>query len=272
MSDRECVALLQWALPRLHLRWPGFRKVRRQVCRRIGQRSRDLGIEDFIGYRRYLESHPDEWPTLEALCRVTITRFYRDRRTFQILEQEILPQLADRHRSSESPIRIWSAGCASGEEPYTIALIWALRLEQFARTVPLEILATDTDPVLLARAGRARFPASVLKDLPPDLRGSGFTERDGLYELRRNVAELVRFHRADVRSGPAAGRAYDTILCRNLAFTYFDGDLQAQVARSLRDGMVLDGYLVLGAHEKTPADVPGFKPIPGVRGIFTRQE
>jgi chemotaxis protein methyltransferase CheR len=85
MQDAECVALLRWALPRLGLRWPGFRKVRRQVCKRITRRIRELGLADVTTYRERLESVPEEWPELDALCRITISRFYRDRAVFDHL-------------------------------------------------------------------------------------------------------------------------------------------------------------------------------------------
>jgi chemotaxis protein methyltransferase CheR len=79
-TDAECVDFLQWALPRLGLRWQGFRKVRRQVCRRVARRIAELGLADADAYRLYLERNPQEWDALAELCRVTISRFWRDRR------------------------------------------------------------------------------------------------------------------------------------------------------------------------------------------------
>src|SRR5688572_10367475 len=93
MTDAECVDLLQWALPRLGLRWQGFRKVRRQVCRRLSRRIAELGLSEAGSYRAYLESNEQEWDALAALCRVTISRFWRDRAVFEALRDEVLPQL-----------------------------------------------------------------------------------------------------------------------------------------------------------------------------------
>lgn len=78
MRNAECVALLRWALPRLGLRWPGFRRVRRQVCKRIARRIKELGLADVAAYRERLECAPEEWPEFDSLCRITISRFYRD--------------------------------------------------------------------------------------------------------------------------------------------------------------------------------------------------
>jgi chemotaxis protein methyltransferase CheR len=94
MKHDDCVGFLQWALPRLRLRWPGFRRVRRQVCQRLGRRLRELGLGELQAYQLYLGNHPAEWQVLDGLCRITISRFYRDRTIFVALEREVLPVLA----------------------------------------------------------------------------------------------------------------------------------------------------------------------------------
>ncbi len=94
MTDSECTRFLQEALPRLHLRWAGFRKVRKLVCKRVARRLRELGLPDLAAYRAFLESHPGEWDVLDGFCRIPISRFYRDREVFASLEQDVLPALA----------------------------------------------------------------------------------------------------------------------------------------------------------------------------------
>jgi len=96
LSDSDCVAFLQWALPRLRMRWPGFRKVRKQVCKRIRRRIAALELSGIAAYRQWLEDHPGEWEVLDGMCRITISRFYRDRGVFDALAGEILPGLARR--------------------------------------------------------------------------------------------------------------------------------------------------------------------------------
>ena len=121
MTDSEGVQFLQWCLPRLHLRWPGFRKVRRLAYKRINSRLQELGLPSLEAYRAYLTDHPSEWATLDTLCWIPISRFYRDRGVFQHVEHEILPRLAQLALARrEGEIRCWSAGCAGGEEPYTV--------------------------------------------------------------------------------------------------------------------------------------------------------
>jgi chemotaxis protein methyltransferase CheR len=129
MNDSQCIDFLQWALPRLGMRWAGFRKVRRQVCNRARRRASELGLPDLAAYRAYLERHPDEWALLDQLTPITISRFYRDRGTFEFVAQEVLPALAAQasERSSDR-LEVWSAGCASAEEPYTVAILWEQEL------------------------------------------------------------------------------------------------------------------------------------------------
>src|SRR5689334_13604160 len=96
MHDLGCAAFLQWALPRLELQWAGFRKVRTQVCKRLKRRIRQLGLPGFTAYRIRLESDPGEWRTLDDCCRITISRFFRDKQVFELLSERVLPDIAQR--------------------------------------------------------------------------------------------------------------------------------------------------------------------------------
>ncbi len=233
MNDDDCVAFLQWALPRLRLRWAGFRKPRRQLCRRIRARAAELGLDELAAYRAYLETRRDEWPVLDGLCRVTISRFYRDRAVWEALRAELDPR------------RVWSAGCGSGEEAYTAALAWP----------GADVLGTDADPALLERATRGCYPESSLKELPPELRASGFD--DGC--VRVHVRRRVTYVSHDVREEPPAG-GFDLVLCRNLVFTYFAEALQLEVGRRLAGALARGGVLVVGAHESLPEGLDELEP------------
>jgi len=96
MKDEDCISFLQGVLPRLQLRWPGFRKVRRQVCKRVQRRIELLGFSDVQAYRAWLGTHPDEWRVLDAFCQITISRFYRDKRLFQCLETDVIRHIVQR--------------------------------------------------------------------------------------------------------------------------------------------------------------------------------
>lgn len=104
MSDSDCVAFLQWALPRMSLQWPGYRLVRAQVCKRIARRLKDLGLADLQVYRNRLERRPDEWQALAGLCTIPISRFYRDRGLFDFLGRHVLPSLAQAAMERDDPV------------------------------------------------------------------------------------------------------------------------------------------------------------------------
>ncbi|MBV9000963.1 MAG: hypothetical protein JO304_18010 [Solirubrobacterales bacterium] len=266
----RCVEFLQWALPRLGLRWSGFRRVRGQVCKRLRRRILELGLEDLAAYRAYLRAHPEEWAVLEGLTHITISRFNRDRGVFARVADEVLPVLTrEAATRGADAVQVWSAGCASGEEAYTLAIIWHL---QIARPIPglaLRILATDADDAMLDRARRGCYDAGSLREVPDGWREAAFVRRDGSFWVGTPFREAVRVARHDIRDDPPRG-PFDLVMCRNLVFTYFDAagqrDATTRLAGVLRPG----GALVLGKHEALPAGVRGFEPwSPGDR-IYRR--
>jgi chemotaxis protein methyltransferase CheR len=259
VQDADCVAFLQWALPKLRLRWPGFRKVRRQVCRRIQRRLDELGLAGADAYRAYLEATPEEWERLHGLCRITISRFSRDRGVFEFLRGTVLPELARGAAARGEALEAWSAGCGSGEEPYTLALVWLLGLGPAAAGVRLHVLATDVDEALLRRARAGEYGESSLRELPKGWRRAAFAHRDGRFRLREPFCEPVELARHDLRDTPPRG-PFDLVLCRNVAFTYFDSGLQRETAARLATCTRRGGALVLGAHETLPDDGHGFVP------------
>lgn len=247
-NDSGCVAFLQWALPRLGLRWAGYRKVRRQVCKRINRRIRTLGLANLDAYRAYLEAHDEEWRILDGLTRITISRFYRERRVFARLCDEILPELAA--AAAPEPVRIWCAGCAGGEEVYT------LRIGAHLRRIPVEILGTDLDERQLERARVARYSAGSLKELPDAWIEAAFEPDDGHFRLRPRFQKNVELRNQDIRQAMPDG-PFHLVLCRYLPFMYFAADLQTKIALEIRERVTPGGYVVLGKHESWPADVSG---------------
>jgi chemotaxis protein methyltransferase CheR len=253
VKDAECVDFLQWALPRMGFRWPGYRRVRRQVCKRVARRLKALGLGDLGAYRAYLTATPAEWAILDSCCRITISRFYRDRGVFEFLATDALPELARQTlERGDAMLRCWSAGCASGEEPYSLAIVWRLALARRFPDLGFEVVATDADQVMLKRARTGLYAAGSLKDLPQEWRARAFEPAGRGFRLRDRFRDCVRFRRQDIRRAMPAG-PFDLILCRNLAFTYFDEEGQVRILNRLVARMVPGGALVLGGHETLPA-------------------
>jgi len=270
MQDRECVAFLQWALPRLKRPWVGFRKVRNQLCRRIERRWRALGLLDVAAYRDYLEHHPDEWLRLDALCPITISCFYRDTAMWEALAVEVLPALARRAVARGAHmLRGASIGCASGEEPYTLVLAWQFAVAPQFAGLRLEVTATDVIEAVLERARVGCYAASNLKLLPPAWREHGFEREGERWCLRARFREGVTFLRQDLRTA-LPPQECDLILCRNLAFTYFDAPTQKTLLARLLAPLSPGGALVIGRREQLPESAAPLAPWPGAerQGIF----
>lgn len=268
MNDTECTSFLQWALPQLELRWPGYRKVRRQVCKRLHRRMSDLGVADFSGYRLQLAADPSEWKVLDDCCHITISRFFRDRGVFEAIRRRALPDIADRAQREQRAARIWSAGCASGEEPYTLKILWDLEVTKNSPGVPLTVVATDVDQTMLARARKACFEPTSLHELPPGLIGQAFEQRGPLYCVKPVHREGIEFLYQDLRS-QTPSPLFDLILCRYVAFTYFAQNLQKRILDRFVEQLLPNGYLAIGTHERLP-QTEQLIPLPGAPQIFTK--
>ena len=257
-------------MPQLHLRWRGMRKVRGQVCKRIQRRLRELALLDMAAYRTYLTRHPEEWMVLDEFCRITISRFYRDRAVFNYLQQTILPDLAEQAMARQDLIlRCWSAGCASGEEAYTLKILWELGLSPQFSNLSLEVIATDVDAHLLARAQVGRYKFASVKELPANCLSLAFEQTDQTYCVRSQFRAGISFLQQDIRAQMPEG-LFHLVLCRNLVFTYFDLDRQREMVNRFTQKLFSGGVLMLGEHEALPAETTQFKPIQNKFRIFRR--
>jgi chemotaxis protein methyltransferase CheR len=272
MQDEECVAFLQWALPRLHRRWPGFRKVRRTTCKRIDYRLRELALPNVEAYRAFLEREPEEWRALEALLPITISSFYRDRAVFDFLGDVVLKDLAEQAAGrGDGTVRAWSIGCASGEEPYSLMLLWRMCVQpSLARPeTTLRVLATDVDTDVLERARVGCYAAGSLKQLPQGWLERAFIEDEHGYRLRPEYREGIDFDRQDVCAELPA-ETFDLVLCRNLVFTYFDPTLQADTLRRMLPRLRPGGAFVIGRGEALPSDLGGLAAWSDKLGVYRR--
>ncbi len=267
MSDTECTTFLQWALPRLDMRWAGFRKVRGQVCKRLRQRMERLGLDGFPAYRARLESDPEEWRELDECCHITISRFFRDQGVFECLRRRVLPDIAARARREGREARCWSAGCASGEEPYTLKILWDLELAPKHPDVSLAIVATDIDELMLKRAHAGCFAATSLRELPADVVNQAFDRIGDRFCVRPRHRANIAFCAQDLRVQAPSG-LFDLVLCRYLAFTYFSAPLQEKCLGRMVKRLRPRGYLVIGTHERLPDEEPRLRAFEDVPQIY----
>lgn len=253
----------------LDLQW---RKYRRRAARhRLRSRMSQLGIDEYAAYLSYLRSHPVESSALADLMAVTVSRFFRERASWQRLVGEIIPAYLAARPPAEA-FRAWSAGCCGGEEPFTLVILWKDLLASSFPLLRLDVRATDIDGASLARASRGSYPGSSLREIPKPLRGRWFRQEGGLWALRRDVRDAVIFEESNLMTGEPP-KEQDLVLCRYLAFTYYRGNLRLSAARKLASSMKDGGLLFIGRKEGlAPEEKELFEPLAAECGIFRRKE
>jgi chemotaxis methyl-accepting protein methylase len=218
------------------------------IRRRIAVRMRACGVHTYAEYDALLDNSPVEYERLRDALTINVTRFYRNAETWNLLRHELLPTLCN-GRLAE--LRAWSAGCSSGEEPYTLAALIAERLERDGHSDLLQrvaIDATDIDRLSLERARAGRYRAEGLTEMPPEL-VRAYLEPEGLeYRVTERVRRRVFVRRLDLSSEPPPRTDYHLILCRNVVI-YFDRPMQERLFQTFAGALAPGGLLVLGKVE-----------------------
>lgn len=256
---------LKTALESTGLNWRKYhrRNIKRRVVKRMGQRR----VAEFHRYLELLQADEAEFQVFYGLLTVTVTRFFRDPDVFDTIKNEVLPAVIA-GKAEDEEVKVWSIGCASGEEPYSMAIMWEEYFATREGSPRLSIIATDIDRQCLARAGQATYESSSIKQMPDRLVGKYFRHEGSVYALARNIIERVKFTRHDILSDPPIKRT-DLVLCRNLAFTYFLSSAQGETVRKIHGSLGEGGFFVIGKKETlTPAATGLFEPFEPSLKIF----
>ena len=233
------------------LQWRRFRRkgIKRKLERRIGE----IGASNFQHYLQSVRTDPEEQKYLSRILTVTISRFYRDKTVFQTIGDAILRTLLK--EKDRDDLRVWSIGCASGEEPFSVGLLWKQKFEKDWPKICLSIFATDIDGLLLDRAREGKYKKSSLAEVPPEILRDFFEVQNDFYVLDRRIGEGVEFKTHDIlREEPFS--EMDIVFCRNLAFTYFSKTSQVEVLKKIASSLKEKGYLVIGKDESLPLTYP----------------
>ncbi len=225
------------------------------ILRRLKRRMVATHTGTIEDYASYLDDHPEELPQLVNTLLIKVTQFFRDPELFAHLRGEVLPGLIEEARRQNRQLRIWSAGCATGEEAYTLAIILSELLGSEAALADVRIFATDVDGEAVDFARSGVYPAGALSGLSEEQKEHYFTQEEGHYEVKKPVRAMIVFGEHDLARRSPFPRI-DLVVSRNVLI-YFTTELQKRAlelfAYSLRDG----GYLVLGKAE-TIASLPEF--------------
>lgn len=232
------------------------------VARRTLNRMISVGAETFADYLQLLRQREGEAARLLEHVTIKVSRFYRHAPAFDMLRREVLPELV--RQANDKPLTVWSVGCGCGEEPYTLAMLFA------EAGVSCTIEATDIDPAALRKAARGYYADAALIELPKDLRERYLVRSDGFHEVNPLLREQVRFSHHDVLSSrpPPGGGEFDLVCFRNLLI-YLGHQFQDQALHSVRRAVRHEGYLCLGEAEwPSPAIATTLRPLAHVTRIF----
>lgn len=241
---------------------------RSSLMRRVHKRMQEIDLEDFNAYQDYLEVHPEEFARLFNTLLINVTCFFRERSFWDYIAEEIIPRIIAQKLGQA--IRVWSAGCASGEEAYTLAILLAeaLGVEQFRDRV--KIYATDVDEEALSQARFASYDTRQVSGIPDELLLKYFESAEDRYVFRKDLRRSVIFGRHDLVQDAPISRV-DLLTCRN-TLMYFNAETQAKILARFHFALVEQGFLFLGKAETMLAQNISFAPIDLKRRIFAKTE
>lgn len=242
---------------------------RATVLRRIERRMQVTAQPDLGAYFRFLQNNPDETKALLGDMLIGVTNFFRDREAFEALERNVLPQLVSAAVSAQpekEEIRVWSAGCSTGEEAYSLAMLLNDQLQLDASKASLQLFATDIDERAISIGRAGLYPQAIVTDVPPTRLRHYFVKEDDHYRIRKEIREKVLFAKHSLLSDPPFSQI-DLIVCRNLLI-YLDREVQREILQMFHFALRPGGFLFLGSSESADACHELFAPVDKRNRIF----
>jgi two-component system CheB/CheR fusion protein len=263
-SDAEFEGLIRHIQQSRGMDFRGYKRT--SLVRRITLRMHEVGIEAFGAYQAFLEAHPREFIELLNTVLINVTSFFRDEDAWKALREAVIPEIIA--KSGRNPIRIWSVGCASGEEPYSAAMLFAeaLGIPEFCRRV--KVYATDLDEDALRDARNATYSPREVESVPADLLERYFERTATHYVFQREIRKCVIFGRHNIVNDAPISRI-DLLLCRNLLI-YLEAETQNMVLPRLHYALAEDGFLFLGKAETQLARSRLFRAVDMKHRLFQR--
>jgi len=263
--DPKFEQLLEFVRDERGFDYTGYR--RPTLMRRFEKRMQTVGAADWAAYRAYLEEHGEEFAELFNTILINVTGFFRDAETWEIIASEVIPRLLD-DRADNAPVRVWSAGCASGEEPYTVAMLLAEALGEEGFRQRVKIYATDVDEDALAEAREATYTSKQLEKVRLELRERYFQQSNHGFAFRNDLRRAVIFGRNDLHRDPPISRV-DLLVSRN-TLMYFGPELQQRILANFYFALNRGGFLVVGKAEALQSGRNFFAPYNLKRRVFMK--
>lgn len=266
LSEREIVQRILTQV-RVRTGYDFTRYKQSTLLRRIRRRMQLHGFLSFNPYLEFVREHADEAQVLFSDFLITVTNFFRDREAFVALEQDVIPELF-RGKLSDEQVRIWVAGCATGEEAYSIGMLLLEHAHQINQPPGIQIFATDLSETALRQAREGVYPDSIEIDVSPARLARFFTKEQGGYRVRQELRDIILFAPHSLLKDPPFSKI-DLLSCRNVLI-YLQRSIQQQIFELFHYAMRPGGYLFLGSAE-TMEDARFFRDINRRHGLFQRQ-
>ena len=263
MSEQEFEAILDYLRRTRGFDFTAYKRT--TLRRRLEKRMERLGIDSQDAYLDHLEVHPDEFAALFNTILINVTSFFRDPQVWEYVASDIVPALLA-SKGPNDPIRIWSAGCASGEEAYTLAMVFAEVLGPTGFRERVKIYGTDVDEEALAQSRQAIYTPRQVEGVFPSLVEKYFERVNGQYVFNREIRRSVIFGRHDLIQDAPISRV-DFLACRN-TLMYFNAETQGRVLARFHFALHEGGYLVLGKAEMLFNHASMFAPLELKRRLF----
>lgn len=238
---------------------------RTTVLRRIERRMVVNHSASFQEYARWLDTNEDEVKILVKEILIGVTNFFRDAASFEKLKYSVIKRLVEHAKENEA-IRVWSAGCSTGEEAYSIAILFQEIMEELGVERDVKIFATDVDVTAIEKAGKGVFTESILDDVSSERLAKYFTKKNDLYYISKNIRRMIIFAPHNMLSDPPFGKL-DLISCRNVMI-YFQPVLQRGLFSIFHSALKDGGFLFLGKSETANECANVFKPFCGAEKIY----
>jgi two-component system, chemotaxis family, CheB/CheR fusion protein len=238
------------------------------IRRRILRRMVLAKIRTLAAYGTHLRNKPEELEALYQDLLIAVTSFFRNPEAFDLLKRKVFPALL-KDRSPDDVVRVWTVGCSTGQEAYSIAMAFLEYLGEISRNVSLQIFATDLNDDLLEKARAGFYSKSLVQDISPERLGRFFIEEDGGYRISKTIREMCVFARQNVITDPPFSRT-DLISCRNLLI-YLDQEVQRRMLNTFHYALKPEGFLFLGMSESVGTLRPLFAPVDKKVKVFAKK-
>jgi len=251
MDDESFRLILQF----FNLSWHGYRKVRNPVKKRIARHMHECGCRKIDDYLLLLEENPQAVDKARKLLTVPISRFFRDKRLWEIISASVAPKLVKEIESTgRRPVRVWSAGCSCGEEAFSLKILWDKIQKQSLKVPPIEIWATDTNPEVLEKARAGVYPKSSLRNLSASVLQDFFIPVSNGFSIQEGLKADLHWIQHDFIAESPPCMNFDMIFLRNNLLTYYEPPTKIWALFQVLTALRSRGFLIIGSNEKIPVD------------------